>query len=275
MTPDEAVARIPRLEALPESYQRLQTIAERPHSTAEDVAAALSEDQGLASRCLRLANSPLYAFPSRIDTVARAVAVVGTRQICQLALAGSVIEAFKDLGVEGLRRMWRHGIACALTARQLSLGQREASSERLFVAGLLHDVGEAVLAAASGLSAPVGDGEERIAAERNRWGCDHAQVGACLLARWNLPDSLVDAVGRHHQAPCPCHAVDCAMVSAAEGIATALALDGNHHYPALPVVPECWSLAGVRTEALSSLAEEVERQFEEVAMALGMGRADD
>lgn len=271
MTPDEAVARVPRLEALPESYQRLQAAADRPHATADEVAAVLSEDQGLAARCLRLANSPLYGFPARIDTVVRAVAVVGTRQMCQLALASSVIEAFKDLGIDGLRRLWRHGIATALTARQLALGLREASSERLFLAGLLHDVGEAVLVAATG-QPPLGQrGPARLEEERSRWGCDHAEVGARLLARWNLPDSLVDAVSHHHRGPCACHAVDCAVVAAAEGIGTALGLDGDHQQAVEPVAAECWMLAGVRIESLPTLADEVGRQFDEVALALGQG----
>ena len=57
MTPDEVVAQVPRLEALPESYQRLHRVADHPHATAADVAETLSLDQGLATRCLRLANS--------------------------------------------------------------------------------------------------------------------------------------------------------------------------------------------------------------------------
>jgi HD-like signal output (HDOD) protein len=96
-------------------------------------------------------------------------------------------------------------------------------------------------------------------------------VGGRLLERWNLPEALSDAVARHHGEPCLCHSVDCAVVAAAVGIASALTLDCDRDQPVEPVAPVCWDLAGVRPEVLPALAEQVERQFEEVALALGVG----
>lgn len=269
------VQRLPRLEALPESYRQLQTVADSPHASAEDVAEVLSRDQGLASRCLRLANSPMYGFPSRIDTLTRATAVIGTRQICQLALAGSVMELFRGVGEREMRRLWRHGIACALAAHQIAQHLREANSERHFIAGLLHDIGHAVMLALGervdlGWEPRQGSAVWRLQRERDRWGTDHVMVGACLLRRWNLPICLVDAVERHHGDPCGCHPVDCAVVAAAEVIASALRVDApDRARPVEPLSAEVWKLAGVEPQTVPGMAEVLERQFEEVAAALG------
>ena len=80
--------------SLPSIYLQVSKVVGHPRSTAEDIAKVIRDDAGLASRLLRLTNSALFAFPSKISTVSRAVIVVGTQELCDLAFATAVLGVF-------------------------------------------------------------------------------------------------------------------------------------------------------------------------------------
>lgn len=116
---EEFVRGTPEIQSLPEIFNRINQVIDHPNSSSEEIAKVVMEDLGLTARLLRLVNSSLFSFPGEIDTSSRAISLVGTRQLRDLALATCVIEMFEDVGSEfvNMQTYSRHCLATAVCAR--------------------------------------------------------------------------------------------------------------------------------------------------------------
>jgi len=101
------------LVSLPEVYGKIMEVLESPNSSAWHIAEVVGGDSSLCAKLLKLVNSPLYAFPSRIDSIPRAVALLGTRELSSLALGISVVSAFEGIPAAPLNmeQFWMHSIS--------------------------------------------------------------------------------------------------------------------------------------------------------------------
>lgn len=280
LDPRELLKNATNLSSPPIIYQRLVAVINHPRSGAADVARVLSEDTGLTARLLRLVNSALFSFPQRIGTVTHAVRVVGTAQVRDLALATSIMSAFKNLPAElvDMDSFWRHSLACGIAARVLASHRREFNVERFFVAGMLHDLGRLVIFQEKGAEArdtierAETSGEPLHTVEREVLGFDHAQVGGALMAQWNFPGAFQEAVSFHHRpAQAARFPVETAVVHIADLIANGLSLgsSGTHDVPQLDAA--AWETIGVDAGLVPTILEEVDRQFTDAAhIQLGM-----
>jgi HD-like signal output (HDOD) protein len=216
---------------LPEAYLALRRAVENPMSSVAEVAGVLSLDPGLAAYVLRLANSPLFAPAGRVETVSRAVGLIGLNEIVNLA-AGAMLSRLFDKPPRpellSLPDFWRHAVAVGLLARGLARRRDEAASERFFVAGLLHDMGRLVLAVAepemagTALARAADSGIAMDAAERLELSFDHAALGGRICGKWLLPESLIEGVAGHHDpSQCP-DSLLAAAVHVADFMANAL-----------------------------------------------------
>lgn len=266
----------PKLTSLPDVFVRINEVLNDAHSTAKEAAEAIGKDTSLSTKLLKLVNSAFYGFPVKVDTLSRAVTIVGSRQLTTLALGISVIALFKDLpgGLVDMRSFWKHSIACGVFASTLADPQAGGEVERLFVAGLLHDVGRLVLyrnlprhAAHVLATARL----ERILlreAERRLLGFDHATLAGMLLRKWRFPESLEKAVRHHHgglahlSMPLP------ATVHVADAIAGALGLGSSGEIFAPPLSPAAWGAVGLAQDRLPDVTaasmvhiEDITRSF--------------
>ncbi len=216
MTPQDLVTGVIRLVSLPEVCIRVNEMMEDPATTAKTLGEVISRDAGLTARLLKIVNSSFYGFPSKIETVTRAVTVIGLRELRGLVLAASAVETFSRIPTEVLNRVhfWRHSVYCGVVAQLVAEECKVLHSERLFVAGLLHDIGKLIIA--HRLAEKMKIIKQRVAAEqrvdyeieREELGFDHADVGGALLREWKMPPTLCDAVYFHHH---PADATDSLM----------------------------------------------------------------
>ena len=199
-----------QLLSLPEVYLRIQQLADNPHADMVDFAQLVAQDPALTTRLLKLVNSAYYGFPGRVDTLTRAVKLVGIAELRNLTLAMAALEVFGGLENERFDMLgfWRHSVYCALLARFLAKRARVLHAERLFIAGLLHDVGRLLIFTllpehGAMILQRQARGEAVCAAERTELGFDHAEVGYELLSLWQLPQTLCSAVAHHHDSQPP------------------------------------------------------------------------
>lgn len=251
-----------KLPSLPQIFLELKKVINDASSSAADLADIISQDPALSAFLLRMVNSAFYSFPSQIDTISRAVAVIGTQQLSTLALGTSVMDMFKDIPVKAidLERFWQHSFACATIARELAIMVGDASPERCFVAGLLHDIGRPVLInslperaiAAKDIS------ENKKAqlhrAERITVGFDHAQLGGMLLRKWNLPFALVTAVLYHHNIEKAKKYHEAQLVYFANVITKALGIGISGDFIIPDIDDDSWKNAGISPKTLQKLA---------------------
>lgn len=206
-TPYDLVSGVVRLVSLPEVCIRVNEMLEDPRVKSVDIGQVISQDTGLTARLLKIVNSAFYGFPARIETVSRAVTVIGLRELRGLILAASAVEAFSKIpnDVLNMVKFWRHSVYCGVVAQLLAERCHVLHSERLFVAGLLHDIGKLILS--HRLPTEMREVVARISSEtrpdheieRDIFGFDHADVGGELLKVWQMPKTLAQAVSHHHR----------------------------------------------------------------------------
>ena len=261
------------LPSLPITFQRINEVVNHPACTTTALAEVVIADQGLASRILRLANSSFYGLSARVDTISKAVGLIGTRQLRDLALGAAVMDLFKDLppGTIDTKGFWEHSLAVGAAARVLAQQQGERAAERHFVAGLLHDLGHVALS----MRMPnqfidiLAQSRAQFAhmswVERKNLGFDHAELGAALLEHWRLPEPLVEAVSCHHRMLTTAKYVnECSAVHVGEVLVEALGY-GVSCEPVVPSMdPPAWDMLGLQPQCLAAVAEALERQVVEL-----------
>jgi len=271
----ELVQGVHGLVTLPDVFIRINQLVESPDSTITDIANAVGRDPAFTVRLLRVANSPFYGFSTSIDTTSKAVSVIGTSQIRNLALSTAIASSFAGLpnSLVSMENFWRHSLYCALAARALARQARKCDAEAVFTAGLLHDIGELVIfnrlpeSAKEALQLVLdnADGLTVHQAEQQVLGYDHAQVGGELARQWKLPSVLEECIGCHHNpAAATHHPREAAIVHIANALAVMAELNTLAHEDVSPIDPHAWEVIGLQgDEVIEVLVHEVQAEIAE------------
>jgi putative nucleotidyltransferase with HDIG domain len=188
------------LPAMPPLATELLELASDPDVAQGRVATAVAKDPVLATRVLGFANSAAMASVVTVTSINEAILRLGTRRVCNIALADRMASGFSDTRVYGdLGRSLRdHSIGAAYVAYLIADGARVPADEA-FLFGLLHDIGKLYvlkLVHDRGQPVPAGViGPRRLALVADM----HAEVGAHLVREWGLPERLHDPVAWHHE----------------------------------------------------------------------------
>ena len=203
----DLISRCPSLPSLPSAYLRLVEAMNDPYSAGGDFARIIEEDAGLTTRVLKLVNSSMYAVSPKVDSVSRALAILGIEPLHDLVLATSAVSAFDNLprDLVDMESFWKHSLGTAVVSRLIGTKHDDANVEALFVCGLLHDIGRLIIyladpvAARKAHAAATESGDLLFQIERQEYGYDHAVVGNALLQQWGLPHTLSEPVRYHHE----------------------------------------------------------------------------
>jgi len=278
MTVDELIRDVEGLVSFPQVAVRVTQIVEDPQSSATDLGYVISQDPALALRILQLANSPLYGMRHQVDTISRAVTILGTLQIRDMVLATSALHSFDGIpnDLVSMEDFWRHSLFSGLAARHIAsqvLGGREESS---FIAGLLHNIGKLVIynrmpEAATRVFMMILDGEEqqRYLAERRVLGFDHAQVGGALLDHWSLPAHLIETTACHHEPErAKNFSRETAMIHVANTVATMAQLDTTSTDDVPPMNEGSLALLGISCDQLPGIIQAIQQEILDVEQVL-------
>lgn len=209
--PSEQIARslVDDLGALvspPDIALKINDLVADERTVIEDIAGVVIRDPALTAKVLRLANSAYYGLQTKVDTVSRAVMLLGMREMQKLVCAIAAVQTFSRLSssVTNMNTFWRHGVYVGLMAQAIARRANILHPERLFVAGVMHDIGTLVInqrfpeLAEGMIRDAAGDEDLLYALEHERLGFDHAYLGGLMLQRWRLPATLSEAIGAHH-----------------------------------------------------------------------------
>ncbi|MCY7305652.1 MAG: HDOD domain-containing protein [Rhodoferax sp.] len=207
----EFVAATGHLPLLAGMAAQLVRSVEREDISAAELGRQIAADAVLASHLLRLVNAPYYSRSRRIGSVTDALAVLGFNMVRRISTSVLMLRPLLVHLPDTLatRAFWRHQLLCAGFARLVHQLRQADGEEVAYMAGLLHDVGRLALFVrwpetyAEFLQPPFGDEHTLIAAERLRFGFDHAQAGSAVLHHWNVPEAITTAAGRHADQAAP------------------------------------------------------------------------
>jgi putative nucleotidyltransferase with HDIG domain len=199
--------RIAELPTLPTVLEQILEMTAADDTSAQDLVEILSTDQSLTANLLRVANSPVYGVPYRIQSVKQAVVLLGFNEVRGIAVGATVFSNLRGIKDSAFDReaFWRHCFLVAHLTRELyPLSPAPEAKPLYYTAGLLHDVGVVVLDQffqeefTAIIEAVKQDKLEPREAENRFLGADHQEIGAMLLRRWQLPEPLVQVVAAHH-----------------------------------------------------------------------------
>lgn len=192
---------------LPSVSLNLQKALMDPKSTQSTLADLINKDSKLSSRLLKLINSSLFGLPFKIESIYQAINIIGSKQLAMLVLGLTVRSMFRQITPASMdmKQFWKHSMACAIAARTMGASMGGVNPERLFLAGLLHDIGWLILMdkfsiQMGGVQKMIRQGKiTRQAAETEFFGMDHALLGGMIIAKWEFSLILENAISYHHE----------------------------------------------------------------------------
>jgi HD-like signal output (HDOD) protein len=196
----ECAEKASEIFVLSDSFIRIKELIDDEESTIDDIADVILLDPALAGTILKLANSSFFNYPGKIDTISKAVLVLGITEVYNLVIAYFTTDAFKSLSAdpEYLETFWEQTVDCALIIKFLGYQLQIPNSERLFILGLLHNLGELVVQQfmpakveacyhVSTLELPWDKQKEIL-------NFSYGDCSGDLLKLWQLPYSLIEPI---------------------------------------------------------------------------------
>ncbi|MDR2488555.1 MAG: HDOD domain-containing protein [Desulfovibrio sp.] len=265
-----------RMGTLPVVFHRLVEIINDPDASSAKISNIVAMDPALAAKLLRLVNSPFYAFASRIDSVPRAVALVGTRQLVMLAMGAILITAFKGVPVSlvNMQSFWAHSISCGVVARHLAVTCAKPLSESFFIAGLLHDISRLLIYSLLPnhtlyiLTEAKRRQESVLALEKEALGFGHDELGAELLQLWRCPNELAQRVRAHHAPLHGTFSVDDVILPVADALTQALNYGSSGEIYIPPIPSSVWEKLGLSPEQLLEQCRTLDNKVRELRALL-------
>ena len=201
-TIDRIVGAVGDLPAMPAIVAEVLRVTEDPASEMAEVSRTVQADPALTAKILRISNSSYYGMKQFVGTLKLALVILGVREIRNIVLGISVFETLRSKGadVRTAEEIWSHSLRVAGIAKSLGAEMGLGLQGEEFITGLLHDIGKMVLICQLGdeytrlYNELKSDQQELRDAEQAEYGFTNADVAMAIAARWNLPQSLVDAL---------------------------------------------------------------------------------
>jgi HD-like signal output (HDOD) protein len=270
LTPEQLVSGAFDLVSLPELYFQVDEMVSDPRYTADDIGEVILSDPAMTAKLLKIVNSAFYGFPVKIETLTRAVTIVGMDELRSLILASSAIYEFNKIpnDLVDMSDFWMHSIHCGVIAKSLAKKGSVLHSERLFIAGLLHELGSLLIynklpdQSREILSATNGDKRLIPSLEKELLGFTHADVSAAILEKWELSPTLIDSTKFHLAPEKAKNAVLEAHFVFLANLLSGVEESGDSLQGALAeITDETWSITGLSESDVLEVMEEAPEQL--------------
>jgi len=234
--------RFESLSTIPSVALRVYDVAMDPKSEIDDIQEIIQLDQVMTLKLLKLVNSSFYGFSQKINSVKEAAIILGTDEIMNMAFGLSLSESFQGDSLGGLiepRVLWKHSVETALIGKYLCRENKNFADQGIFAACILHDFGKLfliehfpneyrkVIELSKEQQLPIYDLEEEV------FGYNHGVIGGIIAKKWNLPESLVQAISFHHH---PSFSESHAGLAAILGFANFLCSSDERKSPSKPTL---------------------------------------
>ncbi|HOK03293.1 MAG TPA: HDOD domain-containing protein [Spirochaetota bacterium] len=204
---EKIIAEITELPTFPEHVFEIQEMCKNRDVTLSAISAKISLDPALSASVLKLANSALFMPPKQIDNIKEALKIIGLKNLNSILIAATAKKIMDDK-FSSFKDIWDHCNKTAFYARDIALNSGLKNlGEKIFLAGLLHDLGKIVLLS---INKDLAERIETItsmrqmrtstALEEVAIGLSHGAIGRLIAEKWNFPEYISEAIAHHH---CP------------------------------------------------------------------------
>lgn len=198
----DLVRKIDTLPSLPSTVRRLQQAIANPEISVQEIVAIVGRDPLVAAKMLRVVNSAAFGFVRRVESIHRAVTLLGLKETYLIVLSSAVPDLFAHSRHFDYQRFWRDSVKCAIVCAALAEAAHIRRTASYFTAGLLHAIGKAALAQAAPERYAKVDvslcGQALLDSEEKELGLTHPEAGYVLAENWGFPPELCEPIRYHH-----------------------------------------------------------------------------
>ena len=203
----EFIKKFRDIHPLPHIVTTLSRLIADSESTMKDFEDVIKMDPILVSRLLRLVNSPFYGLTQTVDSIGRAVAFLGMKNLHNLVVADALKTIFvsRDTStVFSKKRLWLHSAAVSICSKMVAERIFGINGDDAFLCGILHDFGLLVEEQVATekfhrICTTCNNSAALIAVERQEFATDHCEICYSMTLDWNMPITIQEAIRDHHQ----------------------------------------------------------------------------
>lgn len=203
----DIIQNIINLPSLPSVTMEIISIIDNPDTDIQTLSKIIAKDQVLASKVLKVANSPFYSYPRVISTIDFAIKILGFDTLKEVVISISFINYFRNYksNLIDFQKFWKHSIISSIICRELAKSIKYKISGEAFVSGLIQDIGIFIMSQFFQNEFKLlvekinNENVDFLEAEKELYGFTHGEIGSWLLERWNFPAQLIEAVLGHHK----------------------------------------------------------------------------
>jgi HD-like signal output (HDOD) protein len=194
------------LPPVPRIMSEALKLLDNKKTSNSELSALISKDQGVVTKILTIANSPMYGLQRRVTSIDFALLILGFSELKNIISVLSLTEAFKNKTDKYLdqKSFWLHSFLVGSAAKRLAEDIGFYNSGEAFIGGFLHDMGISIIHRYLHSNfiqihdLMVNEGLPLKEAELEVLGMDHQEIGNYLLEKWNFPVELCTAILHHH-----------------------------------------------------------------------------
>ncbi|MDD2850321.1 MAG: HDOD domain-containing protein [Desulfuromonadaceae bacterium] len=200
---EEMIMAASDLPTIPVVAIKVMKLIESEGATAEELARIVASDPAIAARVLKISNSSFYGYQRQIQTLSRAIVVLGFGTLKCLVVAASVKQVYQPYGLTE-KMLWEHSFGAGLAASIIARETQFVSEEEAFLGGLFHDIGKIIMNAMNHtqfldvMQKCYNGGVTFEEAEEQVYSYTHSEVGGLVIKKWNFPDILAQVILKHH-----------------------------------------------------------------------------
>jgi putative nucleotidyltransferase with HDIG domain len=199
---------VERMPAFPKSVHQVLALTSNINCSQKQLVEVIRLDPVFTLKILKLVNSAFFGLAREVTSIHQASVYLGLNTLKNVALGLAAIGVFPRDNPAGLDMdaFWLHSLAVATATRMLGeqIGVPHDEVTDYFAGGLLHDVGKMVFALympgefRQALDIAAREGRRLLDVEVQVFGVSHAELGAVLARKWNLPKNLAVCLADHH-----------------------------------------------------------------------------
>lgn len=207
-TAEALIEKFKKIKTLPHIVARLVQLVNDEESTLQDFEEVIRLDPALVARLLTLVNSSYFGLTRKVDSISRAVALLGMKNLHNIAVTDAIQGLLRSISGTtefSPQHLWLHSAASSICCKMIAERIFTLNGDDAYLCGILHDIGLIVEIEADQetflklIERLVADGPSLIELEQELFNTDHCQIGYILAKEWRIPDPIAEAIRDHHQ----------------------------------------------------------------------------
>lgn len=206
-TAEKLIENFKKIRTLPHIVTRLVQLVNDEDSTLQDFEEVIRLDPALVARLLTLVNSSYFGLTRKVDSISRAVALLGMKNLHNIAVTDAIQGMLRSNSGStefSPQQLWLHSAASGICCKMIAERIFTINGDDAYLCGILHDIGLIVEMESEPetflqmIDLLAQEDSSITDVEHQLFQTDHGQIGYLLSKEWRIPDAIAEAIRDHH-----------------------------------------------------------------------------